>query len=192
MYFLRWKRISDELKRMRDINFRDLDYLLAGTAVQQRIYQMLMNSKIMQVLRAYDPVLIGTFPIDIAVEGSDLDIACCFEEKEVFIATVISVFRKVLDFNLDEVSIGGIDTVVVNFRLEEFPIELFAQAKPVNEQDGYQHMLIEYAILKDKGELFKQEIVKLKIAGIKTEPAFAQLLELKGNPYDSLLLYKIL
>ncbi|MGL5273914.1 DUF4269 domain-containing protein [Myroides marinus] len=176
---------------MSDIDFRNLDYLLDGNQMQQRIFTVLKQYKVMELLDGYNPVLIGTFPIDIAVEGSDLDIACCFKDKAEFVSTVITAFGKEAGFELAEVTIGGIDTVVVNFDVVEFPIELFAQHIPVIEQNGYRHMLIEYAILKDKGDAFRQEIVKLKKAGVKTEPAFAQLLGLDGNPYDSLLNYSI-
>ncbi|AJH15776.1 DUF4269 domain-containing protein [Myroides profundi] len=174
---------------MSDINFKELSYLREGNKVQQRIAEVLEQGLVMDKLRKFDPVLIGTFPIDIAVEGSDLDIACCYQNKEEFIQTVQLSFSFIEDYTLTEAEIGGIPTVVVNFTLEEFPVELFAQPRPIEEQNGYRHMLIEYAILNEKGDSFKQEVIKLKKAGIKTEPAFAQLLGLTGNPYDSLLVY---
>lgn len=176
---------------MSDIDFKNLDYLQCGNQKQQRIFTILKQYKVMELLGSYDPVLIGTFPIDIAVEGSDLDIACCFKDKAEFVSTVRTAFGKEAGFELAEVVIGGLDTVVVNFDVAEFPIELFAQQIPTMEQNGYRHMLIEYAILKEKGEVFRQEVIKLKKAGVKTESAFAQLLELESNPYDSLLNYRI-
>jgi hypothetical protein len=48
-------------------------------------------------------------------------------------------------------------------------------------------MIIESRILKEKGIDFKEKIIKLKSSGIKTEPAFAKLLGLNGNPYVELL-----
>lgn len=48
-------------------------------------------------------------------------------------------------------------------------------------------MLIENEILKQNGLQFKKDIVSLKLKGFKTEPAFAKLLGLKGNPYLALL-----
>ncbi|MGL4365226.1 MAG: DUF4269 domain-containing protein [Cetobacterium sp.] len=39
---------------------------------------------------------------------------------------------------------------------------------------------------------FQDKIVSLKRAGIKTEPAFAKLLELNGNPYEELLNFEFL
>ncbi len=48
-------------------------------------------------------------------------------------------------------------------------------------------MITEHAILKEKGKNFKQEIIKLKASGLKTEPAFAKLLGIEGDPYEELL-----
>lgn len=175
---------------MSDINFRDWSYLREGTTVQQRIYQVLTQYHIMQSLEEFDPVLVGTFPIDIAIESSDLDIACCYSNQEDFIHVVTEAFGPLNDLVITKIDIANHPTVVVNFTVEEFPVELFGQSIAVNYQNGYQHMLIEYNILKAKGEEFKQEVIKLKKTGIKTEPAFAQLLGLNGNPYDSLLQYK--
>ena len=36
---------------------------------------------------------------------------------------------------------------------------------------------------------WQELIIELKKKGIKTEPAFAMLLDLKGDPYDELLKY---
>lgn len=48
-------------------------------------------------------------------------------------------------------------------------------------------MLVEYKLLQQHGEDFRQQVVALKKAGIKTEPAFAKLLQLPGDPYEALL-----
>ena len=48
-------------------------------------------------------------------------------------------------------------------------------------------MLIEHRILRLLGDPFQDEVSKLKKSGLKTEPTFARLLGLVGNPYDELL-----
>ena len=50
-------------------------------------------------------------------------------------------------------------------------------------------MIIEHHILQQEGEDFKRKVVALKESGMKTEPAFAQLLGLDGDPYLALLEY---
>jgi hypothetical protein len=48
-------------------------------------------------------------------------------------------------------------------------------------------MLVEHRILKEKGEVFRQQIIELKKQGYKTEPAFGKLLEIEGDAYEYLL-----
>jgi hypothetical protein len=50
----------------------------------------------------------------------------------------------------------------MNFRLEEFSIEIFGQNRPATKQNAYLHMIAEYKILQEKGEDFKQKIIELK------------------------------
>jgi len=52
-------------------------------------------------------------------------------------------------------------------------------------------MVTEYDILNHFGEDFRQQIIALKKAGYKTEPAFANILNLKGDPYTALLEFKL-
>ncbi len=51
-------------------------------------------------------------------------------------------------------------------------------------------MIIEHKILSSKNDKFRAEIIQLKKEGLKTEPAFARLLGLQGNPYEELLKVK--
>ena len=81
---------------------------------------------------------------------------------------------------------------MANFTLEDFEIEIFGQNRPSREQEAFRHLLIEDEILESKDETFRAEIIKLKKQGFKTEPAFAKLLKLKGDPYLALLAYKVL
>ncbi len=171
------------------MNFRNLDYLSQGSAIQQKIKMLLDNSGIMEILKEFDPVLVGTFPIDIAIDSSDLDIACCYHNKDLFISIVTSSFSHLNNFLIEEIEIAGLKTIIVQFIVDKYPIELFAQPIEVNLQNGYRHMLIEHKILKVFGEDFKQKIIDLKKLGLKTEPAFAKLLNLEGDSYESLLEY---
>lgn len=79
--------------------------------------------------------------------------------------------------------------MIANFQIDGFAIEIFGQNLPTRQQVSYRHMLIEYEVLIQKGESFRQKIIDLKKQGLKTEPAFALLLGLKGDPYQSLLNY---
>ena len=65
--------------------------------------------------------------------------------------------------------------------------EIFGQNIPTEKQNAYRHMLIEKEILNERGIEFRNKIMELKHSGIKTEPAFAQLIGLTGNLYKALL-----
>lgn len=172
------------------IDFTKLDYLKIGNEKQKRAYEFLTQYKIFEILNYYSPILAGTIPIEIDVEGSDLDIICelDFKFEEDFLDDI--AFSKMIpsgaDVKVEYPFINNEKSIVINFVLEEFPIEIFAQNKPTIEQNAYRHMIAEYKILQEKGEEFKQKIIDLKKKGIKTEPAFGMLLGLE-NPYEDLL-----
>ncbi|WP_435523756.1 DUF4269 domain-containing protein [Chryseobacterium indoltheticum] len=172
------------------IDFTKLDYLKIGNEKQKRAYEVLTKYKIFQILDYYSPILAGTIPIEIDIEESDLDIICelDFRYEEDFLDDII--WSKMIPMNVDlkaeYLDISGEKSLVINFRLEEFLIEIFAQNKPTIQQNAYLHMIAEHKILREKGEEFKQKIIDLKKKGIKTEPAFGMLLGLE-NPYEDLL-----
>lgn len=172
------------------IDFTKIDYLKEGNDKQKRAYEVLTKYRIFEILSYYSPILAGTIPIEIDIEGSDLDIICevdlRFEED--FLDEIM--FSKLIPFEIDvkveNLIIKGEKCIVLNFTLEEFPIEIFGQNKPTTAQNAYRHMIAEYKILQEKGEEFKQKIIELKKQGIKTEPAFGLLMNLE-NPYEDLL-----
>ena len=167
------------------IDFTKLDYLKIGNERQKSAYEVLTKYKIFEVLEYYSPILAGTIPIEINVEGSDLDIICEVEDKIEFEKILVKNFSE-FDLKIEKITIKEENSIICNFELEEFPIEIFAQNKPTIAQNAYRHMIVEYRILQEKGEEFKQKIIDLKKKGIKTEPAFGVLLGLK-NPYEDLL-----
>lgn len=168
------------------IDFTTIDYLKNGNDTQKRAFEVLIKYQIFEKLKNYSPILAGTIPIEIDVEGSDLDIICEVKNEIDFIKFLNQNFQNYNNFNLEKITINGEKSIVLNFMLEEFPIEIFGQNKPVKRQNAYLHMIAEHKILQEKGEDFKQEIIELKKQGIKTEPAFGMLLGLE-NPYEDLL-----
>lgn len=172
------------------IDFTKIDYLKHGNERQKRTFEVLTKYKVFEKLFNFSPILAGTIPIEIDIEGSDLDIICevdlRFEED--FLDEIM--FSKLIPFenmaNVENIILNDEKCIVVNFMLEEFPIEIFGQNKPTTLQNAYLHMIAENKILQEKGEDFKQKIIELKKKGIKTEPAFGMLLNLE-NPYEDLL-----
>lgn len=171
------------------IDFLNINYLQFGNERQKSAYISLTNHQIFEKLKDFDPILTGTIPINIDLPSSDLDIICFYHNKVDFIGRVVDNFRQEKDFQLRNIIINNNETVIANFRIDEFEIELFGQNIPTIEQNAFRHMIIEHQILTKMGEDFRLKIIELKKYGYKTEPAFAKLLNLEGNPYISLMNY---
>lgn len=170
------------------IDFTTIDYLQYGNEKQKRAFEILTKYGILEKLRKYSPILAGTIPIEIDIDGSDLDIICevNLDYQNDFLEHLKVNQLLPLDVVVDTVIVNNEKCMVINFTLEEFEIEIFGQNKPTIQQNAYQHMIAEYRILKDKGEDFRQKIIELKKKGIKTEPAFGLLMNLM-DPYEDLL-----
>lgn len=168
-------------------DFENISYLRTGNKRQQLAYQTLTQHAVLEKLADYQPILTGTIPIDIDIPSSDLDIICYWTDKKDFITQVQNSFATETNFQLLDTVINGHETVVANFKLDDFEIEIFGQNIPCKQQNAFRHLLIEQQVLAEKGEEFRQQVIKLKLQGYKTEPAFALLLKLEGDPYLSLL-----
>ncbi|HZY81920.1 MAG TPA: DUF4269 domain-containing protein [Cyclobacteriaceae bacterium] len=158
------------------IDFFDISYLANGTAIQKKGYAAIKSSGTMMILKRFDPVVVGTLPLDLFTSNSDIDIICFCKNAE-----------DLPDFGFRAKLLNGVESYIANFRHDGFDFEIVAQPVPVREQVAYRHMLAEWKILSEKGPEFKEGILALKQSGVKTEPAFAQLLGLKGDPYIELL-----
>lgn len=170
------------------IDFKTIDYLQYGNKKQKRAFKVLTKYNVFEKLDKYSPLLAGTIPIEIDIDGSDLDIICevNLDDQNDFLEHLKVNQLLPLDADIDAMIINNEKCMVISFRLEEFEIEIFGQNKPTIQQNAYRHMIAEYRILKDKGEDFRQKIIELKKKGIKTEPAFGLLMNLM-DPYEDLL-----
>lgn len=163
----------------------NIGYLLNGNVKQQQSYNILMNANIFRILKEYSPILVGTIPLEIDIEKSDLDIICEVHSFYEFEKLIKNSFQKYGNFNINKINEN--QAIIANFFIKEFEIEIYGQPLPTKEQYGYRHMIIEDKILKLGGNKLKKEIINLKRNGMKTEPAFAKYLNLNGNPYEELL-----
>ena len=165
--------------------FDNIEYLKFGTERQKQAYSVLTEYKILLKLKPFSPIFAGTIPIDIDIETSDLDIICHWTDRNEFISSLKKVFGNHPNFKIKENHSNN--SVIANFILRDFEVEVFGQNIPAKEQFAYRHMIIENGLLKKKGSSFRKQIRELKKQGYKTEPAFAFALGLVGNPYIELL-----
>jgi hypothetical protein len=167
------------------INFLNISYLQFGNEKQIKAYHILTDNQVLEKLSAHHPILVGTIPINIDLENSDLDIICEVSDKNEFINQLNLSFGIEKGFVITESP--KFNAIKASFLTGDFEIEIFGQNIPTRQQNAYRHMLIEHKLLLERGEKFRQKIIDLKQQGYKTEPAFAKLLGLEGNPYEELL-----
>lgn len=168
-------------------DWRKIDDLNRGTAVQKEVYNLLTELDIMNLLTDYNPLLVGTIPLGIQVEGSDLDIICEVHDPAKFKALVARYFGAMEGFVSESRVVQDIPRTKINFMAKGWPIELFGQPRRTELQNGYLHMIVEADILAQMDDDFRARIILLKKSGWKTEPAFAKALGLEGDPYEALL-----
>jgi Domain of unknown function (DUF4269) len=169
-------------------NWRNINYLLNGTERQRAAYRAMRYVGIERILAGFDPLLVGTIPLNIDIESSDLDILLEIPDQFQFAQVLFPHFAHYTNFRYRSKTMAASTAWVVNFFAHGFEFELFAQQKPTSEQVAYQHMVIEHRLLEIGGQALHQAIRELKRQGLKTEPAFAQYFSLQDDdPYAALL-----
>ncbi|MBY6278271.1 DUF4269 domain-containing protein [Symbiobacterium thermophilum] len=166
------------------LNWEDLRH---GTAAQRAAYAVLKELGIMDTLGPYHPVLAGTFPLDLNVPGSDLDIICEVHDIQAFRRVLTDTYGHLPGFEVRSATRNGLPTVVCNFTWRGVPVEVFGQPVPTRDSSAFRHMAVEARLLALAGTDAAAEIRRLKAGGLKTEPAFAQYFALPGDPYETLL-----
>lgn len=148
--------------------------------------EALAQSAVLTRLAAFDPQVAGTPPLGLDLPDSDIDILCNAPDPLAFAAAIWAAYRDLPGFAMWQWQ-GSDRPVVARFHCSGWLFELFGQARPVAEQLGWRHFAIERRLLALGGEPLRAAVMARRHAGAKTEPAFAQVLGLKGDPYAALL-----
>ncbi|MGY3616954.1 DUF4269 domain-containing protein [Bradyrhizobium sp. USDA 10063] len=150
-------------------------------------YEAAINkSGVLDALRAFDPRVVGTLPLALSVPGSDIDIVCHAFDPFAFAEAIWKQYRSCNGFRLYQWTSSG-RPVVARFEWSGWPFEVFGDPRPVDQQHGWLHFEIEKRLLDlDDGRL-RKAVLRQRSLGIKTEPAFAAVLGIAGDPYRGLL-----
>ncbi|PRH87150.1 DUF4269 domain-containing protein [Labrys okinawensis] len=148
--------------------------------------QALQATGLLDLLRAYDPHVAGTPPLGVDLPASDIDILCHAPDALAFTRTIWQALVGAPAFSIHQWTGGG-RPVIATFTAQGWCFEIFASIQPVAEQAGWRHFLVERRLLALGGEALRSSVVQHRQAGLKTEPAFAAALGLKGDPYRDLL-----
>jgi hypothetical protein len=141
---------------------------------------MVYKDSVLLATKRYAVFFFGRIAVDVA--DSDLDIVMEVHDGETFKELVTSLYSHFKNFCWKEIQIGCLPVYKANFRYEGFEFELFGQPVPVKEPSYAR----EEALLRHDPDL-RERIIRLRSKGIKTEPAFAQLLGLQGDRYEAIL-----
>jgi hypothetical protein len=140
---------------------------------------------VLDLLARFDPHVIGTLPLGIALPESDIDIACHAPDPDAASELIWTTFSSADDFALYRWSARG-RPLIAKFEAEGWPFEVFVSPELVADQAGWQHFKVEQRLLDLGGFALRDQVMALRLQGMKTEPAFVTVLGLPGDPYTAL------
>ncbi|PJZ84524.1 DUF4269 domain-containing protein [Leptospira harrisiae] len=167
--------------------FQQIEFLQSGNHKQQDLAKDLDEWKILKSLHGFKPTLAGTIPLDIDTDFSDVDILVKFNNPAHLQKICYAKFRNMPNYSFSEKNIALCVTLICRFETKKFSYEIFGQSVEPTDQYAWIHMMVENRFLSFADPTFREEIRNLKKQGIKTEPAFCKVLDLKGDPYQTLL-----
>jgi hypothetical protein len=159
----------------------------ASVRNDRRSYEdALARCGVLEVLAAFDPHVAGTPPLGLDLPSSDIDVLCFAPDVRTFTETVWRAFSGAPAF-IAKQWVDPPRPVVASFEAAGWRIELYGEAIPVEQQRGWRHFAVERRLLALGGHGFRAAVLALRQRGMKTEPAFAAVLELRGDPYLAML-----
>ena len=168
------------------MNWHDLSYLKTGTERQKSAYSAITNSKILEILKPFNPAVVSTICIDIDTPNSDIDIICSFTEKTAFRDVLNSHVSKFDSFKFIASS-SSQSATVAEFKFGGFIFEIYGDTIPVKDQNAYRHLSAMARLLQLAGEKLKTDVRNLKAGGLKSEAAFCKCLKISRDPYSEML-----
>ncbi len=148
--------------------------------------QALSRAGVVEQLRCFDVHLVGTFPLGLDVPGSDLDFVCHAPDQDAFAARIWDLFSQEEGFSMRQ-WVAREQAIIARFDAFGLPFEIFGSPAPVDAQAGWRHFEVERRLLDLAGTSFHAAVRRARETGLKTEPAFAAVLGLTGDPYAKLL-----
>ncbi|MEO0562073.1 MAG: DUF4269 domain-containing protein [Chloroflexota bacterium] len=181
-------------RRLREVINRDWNNntpIRDGSPRQMQAYSVVYDKLMLfHNLEEHEPVWVGTFPIGVDTDASDIDIICSPEALRPFLRQMRDLYGEQEGFRLTWKAIDKVPTVLARFRCNDFDIEVFAQPRPTRIQTAFVHMLVEARLLAMGGDAAKERVHALKTDGIDTETAFTRAFRIDTeDPHKTLLEY---
>lgn len=155
--------------------------------MHRRSYEdALADCGVLEVLASFDPRVAGTPPLGLDLPDSDIDVLCCAPNACIFTDIAWHAYSDAPAF-IAKQWVDPPRPVVISFEAAGWQIQLYGEAIPVERQRGWRHFAVERRLLPVGGHDLRVAVLALRQRGMKTEPAFAAVLGLKGDPYVALL-----
>ncbi|MDA8199872.1 MAG: DUF4269 domain-containing protein [Thermaerobacter sp.] len=152
------------------------------------VRRQLAREGVWDALARFHPVMAGSIPLGVDTEASDVDMLVEAGNLKAFGQECEFTWRGRPGFSLTEREWQGAPAVICRFQVDSRFCEVFAQPLPVAEQRGFRHLIAEWRLLIAGGDALRHAVRAARRDGLKTEPAFAGVLGLDGDPYVALLL----
>ena len=143
---------------------------------KSHLHKILSSVVLTSLFQNFNALLVGTPPLDLDVENSDIDIILKADADELLHllqSHITSEFIKTANNTF-------------NFELHSVPIQIYLCKEKPTSQQSYQHFQAEEKILKYCRSLDLANLKKLRECGVKTEKAFTQILKLHGDEYETM------
>jgi hypothetical protein len=158
--------------------------LASGTDRQRAAFDCIKRNNLFDHIAEFRGVLASTVALGIDTPKSDLDFLCEAQDLNYFADKIHQSFSTHRAF-------GSVDTPSLSqsrcysFLCDEFEIEIFGSTIHLEQQLGFRHHVVMARLINLGGDIFREKVRDLKLAGKKSEPAIADILGLIGNPYES-------
>ena len=115
--------------------------------------EALRQSRVLELLDGFDPRVVGTLPLGLAVATSDIDIVCHAADLNAFAEMLWEQYRDFRRFQMQQWT-SKRRPIVARFHLGDWVFELFGDAHLVGQRPAWRHFDLERRLLRlDDGRL---------------------------------------
>ena len=114
----------------------------------QKVYGALKKSLVLEIFKACQPMVAGSFPLGLEVSGSDLDILLTSSDLKALHKLAETSFGPFQKYEAQFTEVAGLESLVIRFDFEGVSFELFAQATESLQQVAYRHFQIEERLVR--------------------------------------------
>ncbi|MBL7544131.1 MAG: VOC family protein [Bdellovibrionaceae bacterium] len=144
--------------------------------------------KLLEMFKDHQPFIAGTFPLAIETPSADIDFLVTFDDPNEFANQCKEGFGLLPEFEISTGEIHNLSYSLCRFEYRGVPVEIFCSSLSTYRQNAFLHFQAEEKILKYGPASWSEQVIQLKMRGLKTEPAFAHLLNSdEVNAYQLML-----